>query len=64
MQQVRQAALDLINNVHIEMLRVRGIEVPGHEPDEHSLSEIHSERQIIVEHVRHFLDRVEAIISL
>lgn len=63
-QQVRQIALDLINNVHIEMLRVRGIEVPGGEPDEHELSEVHTERQIIIEHVRHFLDRVEAIISL
>jgi UDP-glucose 6-dehydrogenase len=41
---VRQAALDLITNIHIEMMRVRGIEVPGHEPDEHELSEIHSER--------------------
>ena len=60
---MRQAALDLITNVHIEMDRVRGVEVPGHEPDEHLLSEIHSERQIIEEHVHHFLDRVEAVIS-
>jgi len=46
------------------MLSVRGIEVPGREKDAHTVSQIHSERQVVEEHVRHFLDRVEASISL
>ena len=37
----------MINNVQIEMTRVRGLEVVGGEPDEHALYEIHSEKQIM-----------------
>ena len=62
--QVRQASLDLVKNVHIEMLRIRGIEVPGVEPDQHTRDQITSERQIVEEHVRHWIDRVERMISM
>ena len=61
---VKKAATDLINNVQIEMMRVRGLEVVGGEPDEHALSEIHCEKDVLQEHARHFITRVEAIITI
>ena len=61
---VTQAAIDFINNVQNEKLRVRGFEVPGQEIDEHLKAEVRNERQILEEHARHFLDRVENIITV
>ena len=46
------------------MVRVRNLEVVGGEPDARALQEIHSQKQIMQRHARHFLDKVEAIITI
>ena len=46
------------------MLRVRKYEVPGGQPDERGKGAILTERDVIKEHARHFLHRVEDIISI
>ena len=61
---MKAIAQDFVANVHNEMLRVRGFEVVGREVDEHEREAVRSERQIIEEHARHFLDRIESIITI
>lgn len=34
------------------------------EPDEHEKSELRTEREILKEHAKHFLDKIEAIITI
>ena len=46
------------------MIRVRNLEVVGGEPDAQALQVIHSQKYIMQGHARHFLDKVEAIITI
>lgn len=54
----------MIVNVHVEMDRIHGKQVVGGEHDEHQIGSIISEKEILKEHAKHFLDKVEAVISV
>lgn len=63
--QVHKASLDFVNNVRTEQMRARGLEQPGTtEIAPHSQKLMSIERDIIKEHVRHFLEKVESLISM
>jgi len=54
--EVHDAALEFVNNVYSEQMRARHFETPGENLDEHSSKIMALGRELIKEHVRHFLD--------
>jgi len=56
--------MEFVKNVHSEQMRARNLENPGHPLDKHAQKLMDIEREIIKEHVRHFLDKVESFISI
>ena len=63
-KQIRSASIDLISNVHNEMLQVRSYPVPSSEHDEHYLSLMRTEHEAIKKLADHFLHQVENIITI
>ena len=61
---VHQASLDFVNTVYKEQMRARHLEQPGETMNEHSQKLMITGRRVIKEHVRHFLDRIESLISI
>ena len=67
---MHEAAIDLIKNVRVEMARIHNLEYSFETPleagDIHNtrLQKMSDEKEIIQEHARHFLHKVESLISI